>query len=195
MKLFATLILSTMAAASLVAASIPRCDLNGAGKSGNVKLNPGTVDGGMRVARQTWGPEETRQFRLVAVAAKPVGPEWTLCKFTFTPETSGSVYLAVGGQWAKTPEARGWLAVSKLSVNGTPVSNADLKKVSDRNGKQIPNGFWVNRNPVYVSDGGPDGAAGVTVNHDNRLIRPFMVEAGKPVTIEFMAKAAEAPAK
>lgn len=36
MKLFATLILSTMAAASLVAASIPRCDLNGAGKSGNV---------------------------------------------------------------------------------------------------------------------------------------------------------------
>ena len=195
MKLFATLILSTMAAASLVAASIPRCDLNGAGKSGNVKLNPGTVDGGMRVARQTWGPEETRQFRLVAVAAKPVGPEWTLCKFTFTPETSGSVYLAVGGQWAKTPEARGWLAVSKLSVNGTPVSNADLKKVSDRNGKQIPNGFWFNRNPVYVSDGGPDGAAGVTVNHDNRLIRPFMVEAGKPVTIEFMAKAAEAPAK
>ncbi len=194
MKLFATLILSTMAAASLVAASIPRCDLNGAGKSGNVKLNPGTVDGGMRVARQTWGPEETRQFRLVAVAAKPVGPEWTLCKFTFTPETSGSVSLAVGGQWAKTPEARGWLAVSKLSVNGTPVSNADLKKVSDRNGKQIPNGFWVYGKTVYVADGGPDGAAAMLVNHDSRLTRVIKVEGGQPVTVEYMAKAVETPA-
>ena len=51
------------------------------------------------------------------------------------------------------------------------------------------------RNPVYVADGGPDGAAGVTVNHDNRLCRTIKVEAGKPVTIEFMAKAAPAPAE
>ena len=115
-------------------------------------------------------------------------------KFTFTPETSGSVSLAVGGQWAKTPEARGWLAVSKLSVNGTPVSNADLKKVSDRNGKQIPNGFWVYGKTVYVADGGPDGAAAMLVNHDSRLTRVIKVEGGQPVTVEYMAKAVETPA-
>ena len=114
---------------------------------------------------------------------------------TFIPENSGKLQLALCGQAAKKVEDRGWLTVTNLSINGKLVPNADLKKVYERNGKQIPNGFWFNRNPVYVSDGGPDGAAGVTVNHDNRLIRPFMVEAGKPVTIEFMAKAAEAPAK
>ncbi|UKI34394.1 MAG: hypothetical protein L6W00_14090 [Lentisphaeria bacterium] len=114
---------------------------------------------------------------------------------TFIPENSGKLQLAplrTGGE-----EGGG----SRLAYGHQPFhqrqagSQCRSEKVYERNGKQIPNGFWFNRNPVYVSDGGPDGAAGVTVNHDNRLIRPFMVEAGKPVTIEFMAKAAEAPAK
>ena len=194
MKLFATLILSTVAAASLVAASIPRCDVSGVSKNGNVKLVPGTVEGGMRVVNQSWGPEETRQFRISAASAKPISSEWTLCKFTFTPETAGSVYLTIGGQWAKTPETRGWLAVSKLSVNGTPVSNSDLTKMYERNGKQIPNGFWVYGKTVYVADGGPDGAAAVLVNHDSRLTRTIKVEAGQPVTVEYMAKAVDTPA-
>ena len=194
MKLFATLILSAVAAASLVAASIPRCDLNGITKEGKIKLTPGTVDGGMRVTTQGWGPEETRPYRLTAYAGKAIGPEWTLCKFVFTPETSGPVYLSIGGQWAKTAEARGWLAVSKFSVNGTPVSNADLKKVTDHKGTKIPNGFWTYGKTVYVADGGPDGAAAMLVNHDSRLTRTLKVEAGKPVTVEYMAKAVEAPA-
>ena len=80
------------------------------------------------------------------------------------------------------------------SVNGTPVSNADLKKVSDRNGKQIPNGFWVYGKTVYVADGGPDGAAAMLVNHDSRLTRVIKVEGGQPVTVEYMAKAVETPA-
>ncbi len=194
MKLFATLALAAMTAVPLFAASIPRCDITGLDKAGKVKLTPGKIEGGLRVSNQNWGAEETRPFRLTA-AGKAIGPEWTRCKLTFIPENSGKLQLALCGQAAKKVEDRGWLTVTNLSINGKLVPNADLKKVYERNGKQIPNGFWFNRNPVYVSDGGPDGAAGVTVNHDNRLIRPFMVEAGKPVTIEFMAKAAEAPAK
>ena len=193
MKLFATLALSALTAASLFAASIPRCDITGMGKDGKVKLTPGKVEGGLRVSTQNWGAEETRPYRLTA-AGKAVGAEWTLCKLVFTPENSGMVGLSLCGQSAKKVEDRGWLAVSKFSVNGTPVSNADMKQVTDRKGKQIPNGFWFSRNPVYVADGGPDGAAGVIVNHDNRLGRSIKVEAGKPVTVEFMAKAAEAPA-
>ena len=131
MKLFATLFLSAVTTASLFAASIPRCDLTGITKEGKVKLTPGTSEG-WRVTPQGWGPAETRAYRLSASATKPVGAEWTLCKFVFTPETSGNVYLSIGGQWAKNAEERGWLAVSKLSVNGTPVSNADLKKVQDK---------------------------------------------------------------
>lgn len=194
MKLFATLALSALTAASLFAASIPRCDVTGTSKEGKVKLTPGKLEGGLRVSNQGWGPEETRPYRLTA-AGKAIGSEWTLCKLVFTSENSGTVVVGLCGQSAKKVEDRGWLTVSKLSINGTPVPNADMKKAVDRKGKLIPNGFWFSRNPVYVADGGPDGAAGVTVNHDNRLCRTIKVEAGKPVTIEFMAKAAEAPAK
>ncbi len=193
MKLFATFILSVVAAASLVAASIPRCDLTGITKEGKVKLTPGSSDG-WRVVQPEWGPEETRPYRLSATATRPVGAEWTLCKFVFTPESSGNVSLLIGGQWAKTAEERGWLAVSKFSVNGTPVSNADLKKATDRKGTMIPHGFWAYGKTQYDADGGPDGAAAMIVNHDNRLTRSIKVEAGQPVTIEFMAKAAPAPA-
>ena len=195
MKLFATFILSAMAAASLFAASIPRCDVSGVTREGKIKLVPGKVDGGMWGINQSWGPEETRPCRLSAAASRPIGTKWTLCKFVFTPEASGPVYLSIGGQWAKTAEERGWLAVSKFSVNGTPLSNADLKQVTDQKGKLIPNGFWTYGTPVYLADGGPDGAAAMVVNHDSRLTRTIKVEAGKPVTIEFMAKAAPAPAE
>lgn len=195
MKLFATLFLSAVTTASLFAASIPRCDLTGVTKEGKIKLAPGKAEGGMKVVNQSWGPEETRAYRLSASASKPVGAEWTLCKFVFTPETSGDVYLSIGGQWAKTADGRGWLAVSKFSVNGTPVSNADLKKATDRKGTMIPNGFWAYGKPGYLADGGPDGAAAMLVNHDSRLTRTIKVEAGKPVTVEYMAKAAENPNK
>ena len=195
MKLFATLFLSAVTTASLFAASIPRCDLTGITKEGKVKLTPGTSEG-WRVTPQGWGPAETRAYRLSASATKPVGAEWTLCKFVFTPETSGNVNLSIGGQWGKTENDRAWMLVSKLAINGQPVTNSDMKKTTNRNGKIMPNGFWLGGKKVkYVADGGPDGAAAMLVNHDSRLTRTFKVEAGKPVTIEYMAKAIENPNK
>ena len=204
MKLFATLFLSAVTTAlflsavttaSLFAASIPRCDVSGVNKTGNVKLTPGTVEGGMKVIHQTWGDQATRQHRISATAPKAIGSEWTLCKFVFTPETSGNVNLSIGGQWGKTENDRAWMLVSKLAINGQPVTNSDMKKTTNRNGKIMPNGFWLGGKKVkYVADGGPDGAAAVAVNHDNRVYRTIKVEAGKPVTVEYMAKATEAPA-
>ena len=180
MKLFATLILTAAAATSLLAASMPRCDISGVSQKGNVKLTPGTIEGGLQVGRQNWGPEETRPCRLVASTRKVVGPERTVCKFV----------------WARNVEDRGWLMVGNLKINGTPVTNADMKKTYERNGRTMPNGFWLSgKKSEYVADGGPDGAAGVLVNHDNRLGRSIKVEAGKPVTVEYMAKAAEDPGK
>ena len=103
--------------------------------------------------------------------------------------------LSIGGQWGKTENDRAWMLVSKLAINGQPVTNSDMKKTTNRNGKIMPNGFWLGGKKVkYVADGGPDGAAAVAVNHDNRVYRTIKVEAGKPVTVEYMAKATEAPA-
>lgn len=195
MKLFATILLTSVAAASLFAASIPRCDITGTDKSGKIELTPGSCENGVRTIIQNWGDETTRPYRLTTAGIKPVSTEWSSCKLVFTPQKSGTVILALCGQSAKRVEDRNWLTVSRLTINGKPVSNSDLKQVFERKGQKIPTGYNVARNPVYLADGGPDGAAGMTVNHDNRLYRAIQVEAGKPVTVEFMAKAAQAPAK
>ena len=192
MKLFLMLALSALSTVSLFAASIPRTDIDASKKDASVKLTPGSVEGGFKVSNQSWGPEETRQFRLTASSAKPVGTEWTPCKLVFTPESDGMVSLSIGGQWAKETADRGWIAVSGLKVNGEAVSNSDLTKSEKKGGKDVPSGYWMSGKAAYVADGGPDGAGAVIVNHDNRLSRSIKVEAGKPVTVEYMAKAAEA---
>lgn len=192
MKLQLMLALSALASASLFAASIPRTDIDAAKKDASVKLTPGSVEGGFKVSQQSWGDKETRQFRLTASAAKPIGAEWTLCKFVFTPESDGTVTLGIGGQWAKEAADRGWIAVSGLKVNGEAVGNSDLTKSEKKGGKDVPSGYWMNGKAAYVADGGPNGAGAVIVNHDNRLYRNIPVKGGAPVTIEYMAKAAEA---
>lgn len=192
MKLQLMLALSALASASLFAASIPRIDIDASKKDASVKLTPGSVEGGFKVSNQSWGPEETRQFRLTASAPKPVGAEWTLCKLVFTPESDGIVTLGVGGQWAKETADRGWIAVSGFKVNGEAVDNSDLTKSEKKGGKDVPSGYWMHGKAAYVADGGPNGAGAAIVNHDNRLYRNIKVEAGKPVTVEYMAKAAEA---
>lgn len=192
MKLQLMLALSALASASLFAASIPRTDIDASKKDASIKLTPGSVEGGFKVFNQSWGPEETRQFRLTSAAPKPVGAEWTLCKLVFTPESDGMVSLSIGGQWAKETADRGWIAVSGLKVNGEAVSNSDLTKSEKKGDKDVPSGYWMSGKAAYVADGGPDGTGAVIVNHDNRLSRNIKVEAGKPVTVEYMAKAAEA---
>lgn len=192
MKLQLMLALSALASASLFAASIPRTDIDASRKDGSIKLTPGKVEGGLNVSQQNWGPQETRQFRLTASAAKPIGAEWTVCKFVFTPESDGFVSFSIGGQWAKEPAERGWVAVSGLKVNGEAVSNSDMTKSEKKGGKDVPSGFGLSGKAAYAADGGPNGAGAAIVNHDNRLSRSIKVEAGKPVTVEYMAKAAEA---
>lgn len=192
MKFFLTLALAAISSVSLFAASIPRTDLAATGQNKTNKLTPGKVEGGLSVSNQNWGDKETQPFRLTASSSKPVGAEWTLCKFVFTPESDGEINLSIGGQWAKETNDRGWLAVSGLKVNGAPVSNSDLTKSEQKNGKASPTGYALYNKAAYVADGGPNGTGAAIVNHDNRLARNIKVEGGKPVTVEYMAKAAEA---
>lgn len=192
MKFFLTLALAALSSVALFGASIPRTDVGATGQNKTNKLTPGKVEGGMNVSNQNWGDEATKAFRLSASSPKAIGEEWTVCKFVFTPESDGEVNLSIGGQWAKETADRGWIAVSGLTVNGEAVSNSDLTKSEQKNGKAVPNGFWTSGKAAYVADGGPNGTGAVIVNHDNRLSRNIKVEGGKPVTVEYKAKAAEA---
>ncbi len=190
MKFFLTLALSAVSVASLFAASIPRTDIDAT--KGKVKLTPGKVEGGFKTSTQSWGDEATRPFRLTSSATKPVGEEWTVCEFVFTPESDGTVTIGVGGQWAKEAADRGWVAVSGFEVNGEAIANSDLSKTEKKNGKDVPAGYWLSGKAAYVADGGPNGTGAVIVNHDSRLYRNIDVKAGKPVTVKYMAKAADA---
>ena len=191
MKLFLTLAITAVSAVSLFAGSIPRTDINAHGK---IELEPETVENGLKITHQGWGPKESRAYRLTAAASKTIGDKWTLCKFAFTPKADGKVNLSVGGQWAKKVEDRGWLAVSDIKVNGKLIPNGDFSKTVDKKGKTIPSGFWLSKNAAYAAKGGPDGANAVIVNHDNRIGFGLKVEAGKTVTVEYMAKSVAAPA-
>jgi hypothetical protein len=190
MKFFLMLALSAVSVASLFAASIPRTDIDAT--KAKVKLTPGKVEGGFKTSNQGWGDEATRPFRLVSSATKPVGTEWTVCELVFTPESDGMVTLGIGGQWAKEAADRGWVAVSGLEINGEAVSNSDLTKSEKKGDKDVPAGYWTSSKAAYVADGGPNGAGAVIVNHDNRLYRNIQVKGGKPVTVKYKAKAAEA---
>ena len=190
MKFFLMLALSAVSVASLFAASIPRTDIDAT--KAKVKLTPGKVEGGFKTSNQGWGDEKTRPFRLTSSAAKPVGAEWTACEFVFTPESDGMVTLGIGGQWAKETADRGWVAVSGFEVNGEAIENSDLSKTEKKNGKDVPTGYWTSGKAAHVANGGPNGAGAVVVNHDNRLYRNIQVKGGKPVTVKYMAKAAEA---
>ncbi len=193
MKFFLTLALAALTSATLFGASIPRTDVVAVGQNKTNKLTPGKVEGGMKVSNQIWGNEATKAFRLIAASPKAlVGEEWIVCKFVFTPESDGEVNLSICGQSAKEAADRGWIAVSGLTVNGEAVSNSDLTKSEQKNGKAVPSGFRVSGKAAYVADGGPNGTGAVIVNHDNRLSRNIKVEGGKPVTVEYKAKAAEA---
>lgn len=192
MKLFLTLALSAVSVASLFAASIPRMDVDATKKDASIKLTPGSVDGGFKVSNQNWGNQKTRQNRLTAALPKPIGDEWTVCKLVFTPETDGTVVIGFAGQWAKDPANRGWVAVSGLKINGEPVENSDLTKTYKKDNKTTPTGFWASSKTTYLPKGGPNGTGAMVVNHDNRMWRNVKVEGGKPVTIEYMAKAVDA---
>lgn len=191
MKTFLTLTLAAIASVSLFAGT-PRVDITSTGENKSNKLTPGTVEGGLKVSLQNWGEKETQSARITAAGTKLTGDDWQLCKLVFTPESDGAVYVAFCGQWAKETADREWLAISAVKVNGEPVSNSDLTATRQQDGKTLPADFGLTGKAAYVADGGPNGTGAAIVNHDSRMGRALKVEGGKPVTIEFMAKPADA---
>ena len=117
--------------------------------------------------------------------------EWEDCEFSFIPSKSGTVNISIGGQWATKPENRAWLLVNKFEVNDKLYANGDFKKTwKQKNGRLIPQGFWLNGKSKYLPTAGEHGTPAVLVNHDNRLGFSLKVEAGKKYELEFEVKAA-----
>ena len=138
------------------------------------------------------GVKDKIAFTITYWALKKIGStEWKDYEISFTPTKSGTVHISVGGQWAKTPDARPWLLVNKVEMNDKLYPNGDFTKTyKTKDGRVIPNGFWIHGKAKYLPTAGEKGTPAILVNHDNRLTFSLKVEAGKKYEFEFEVKAA-----
>lgn len=149
----------------------------------------------MKVGRQTnVRDEDDRKYTLSVVTPK-LSDEWKEFSYTVTPSEDGDLRIVLMGQWARTPEACGWVLIDHIDINGVLAPNGSFKKTYKlKNGKVMPVDFWLSKKACYVAEGGIDGSGAILVNHDN--VGLFVIknaEAGKEYTIQFTVKAAQAP--
>ena len=193
-KLLALALLAVGFATVQAADAIFRVDVNGV--KDKIAFTIHQEDDDMKGAPQGWVKQD-KECTITYWALKKIGStEWKDYEISFTPKKSGTVHISVGGQWAKTPDARPWLLVNKVEMNDKLYPNGDFTKTyKTKDGRVIPNGFWIHGKAKYLPTAGEKGTPAILVNHDNRLTFSLKVEAGKPVTIEYMAKAIENPNK
>lgn len=149
----------------------------------------------MKVGRLTnVRDEDDRKYTLSVVTPK-LSDEWKEFSYTVTPSEDGDLRIVLMGQWARTPEACGWVLIDHIDINGVLAPNGSFKKTYKlKNGKVMPVDFWLSKKACYVAEGGIDGSGAILVNHDN--VGLFVIknaEAGKEYTIQFTVKAAQAP--
>ena len=149
----------------------------------------------MKVGRQTYVRDEDDRKYTLSVVTPKLSDEWKEFSYTVTPSEDGDLRIGLMGQWARTPEACGWVLIDHIDINGALAPNGSFKKTYKlKNGKVMPVDFWLSKKACYVAEGGIDGSGAILVNHDN--VGLFVIknaEAGKEYTIQFTVKAAQAP--
>lgn len=187
-KLLALALLAAGFVAVQAADAIFRVDVNGVKDKVTFTIHQ---DDEMKGAPQGW-VKQNKECTITYGAVKKIGStEWKDYEISFTPKTSGTVNISVGGQWAKTPDTRAWLLVNKVEMNDKLYPNGDFTKTyKTKDGRVIPNGFWIHGKAKYLPTAGEKGTPAVLVNHDNRLTFNLKVEAGKKYEFEFEVKAA-----
>ena len=149
----------------------------------------------MKVGRQTYVRDEDDRKYTLSVVTPKLSDEWREFSYTVTPSENGDLRIGLMGQWARTPEACGWVLIDHIDINGALAPNGSFKKTYKlKNGKVMPVDFWLSKKACYVAEGGIDGSGAILVNHDNAGL--FVIknaEAGKEYTIQFTVKAAQAP--
>jgi len=128
MKKLIGVMLVAAAGAAVFAAPAFRVDVNGARKEGKVRLEP-VAGEQMKVMAPAFRPEAERVNYVTAYSAAPLkAGEWTECTFSFRVADGGRVTLEMGGQWAQNKDAREWVLVGPVKVNGEVLPNSDYAK-------------------------------------------------------------------
>lgn len=189
MKYLMTAALATAAFFMVQADSFFRTDLDG--RKNHIELMPGS-NGAVEAVNPMRDGEAQRELIYATGKTKLSSTEWKEYEFSFTPSVSGSISIAVKGQWSQKPENRGWVLVNRISVNGKLVKNGDFKQFwrwKAKNNKQVPNEFILGEKAQYLQNAGKDMTPAVLVNHDNPVFFGLNVEAGKTYTVKCLVKA------
>ena len=185
----------TLAAAALFSVQAANCFFRSDINCVKSRIELDGKSDSMKVGRQTnVRDEDDRKYTLSVVTPK-LSDEWKEFSYTVTPSEDGDLRIVLMGQWARTPEACGWVLIDHIDINGALAPNGSFKKTYKlKNGKVMPVDFWLSKKACYVAEGGIDGSGAILVNHDNAGL--FVIknaEAGKEYTIQFTVKAAQAP--
>ncbi len=185
----------TLAAAALFSVQAANCFFRSDINCVKSRIELDGKSDSMKVGRLTnVRDEDDRKYTLSVVTPK-LSDEWKEFSYTVTPSEDGDLRIVLMGQWARTPEACGWVLIDHIDINGVLAPNGSFKKTYKlKNGKVMPVDFWLSKKACYVAEGGIDGSGAILVNHDN--VGLFVIknaEAGKEYTIQFTVKAAQAP--
>ena len=185
----------TLAAAALFSVQAAKCFFRSDINCVKSRIELDGKSDSMKVGRLTnVRDEDDRKYTLSVVTPK-LSDEWKEFSYTVTPSEDGDLRIVLMGQWARTPEACGWVLIDHIDINGVLAPNGSFKKTYKlKNGKVMPVDFWLSKKACYVAEGGIDGSGAILVNHDN--VGLFVIknaEAGKEYTIQFTVKAAQAP--
>ena len=185
----------TLAAAALFSVQAANCFFRSDINCVKSRIELDGKSDSMKVGRLTnVRDEDDRKYTLSVVTPK-LSDEWKEFSYTVTPSEDGDLRIVLMGQWARTPEACGWVLIDHIDINGVLAPNGSFKKTYKlKNGKVMPVDFWLSKKACYVAEGGIDGSGAILVNHDNAGL--FVIknaEAGKEYTIQFTVKAAEGP--
>ncbi len=191
------LALALTAVSAIAADSFARIDAVPRRDKPMVKISPVATDT-VTPEHPIWMKDEIERTAasLTFQDKKKLTDEWKTYVFSFKAEGSGTVDIQFGGGYTGDVAKRNWVYVRNVKVNGASWrNNGDFKKSSyvEKGQKEMPNGFWVNRNAKLIKDLG-DGKAAVLVNHDNRLSFSFNVVAGETYEVSVDFKAAPTPA-
>lgn len=188
-KLLALALLAVGFAAVQAADAIFRVDVNGV--KDKIAFTIHQEDDDMKGTPQG-RVKQDKECTITYWALKKIGStEWKDYEISFTPKKSGTVHISVGGQYDNIPANRAWLLVNKVEMNDKLYPNGDFTKTyKTKDGRVIPNGFWIHGKAKYLPTAGEKGTPAILVNHDNRLTFSLKVEAGKKYEFEFEVKAA-----
>lgn len=110
--------------------------------------------------------------------------QWQKLEISFTPETSGKVSISFLSPGSSNKDKILPVRVDNVTADGIEIKNGSFETLN-RKGLPSP---WRMGKAKLVTDDGADGSNCIQVTYGEVAFYVAKVEAGKPVTLSFMAK-------